>query len=154
MPDIYIQQTDKRYSKRVRKLHLFCRKIIKTAWHSHLPAEVSLVLADDAFIHQLNYQYRGKDMPTNVLSFETGNVPPRGVLWLAGDIIIAYETVLKEAKAQNKTFEAHLAHLLVHGALHLQGYDHLEEKEAQKMEKLEVKLMNLLGFDNPYKDVE
>lgn len=154
MPDICIQQMDKRYSRRVRKLHAFCREVIQTAWHSYKPAEVSLVLADDPFVHKLNFQYRGKDNPTNVLSFETGNIPPKGFLWLAGDIIVAYETVLKEAKNQNKTFEAHFAHLLIHGALHLQGYDHLNEKDAQKMEKLEIKLMQKLGYDNPYKDVE
>lgn len=154
MPNIYIQQNDRRYSKRVKKLHTFCRDIIRSAWHSHLPAEISLVLADDAFVHQLNFKYRNKDCPTNVLSFETGNVPPKGVLWLAGDIIVAYETILKEAKAQNKSFEAHLAHLLIHGTLHLQGYDHLEELEAQKMEKTEIKLMKALGYDDPYKDVE
>ncbi len=154
MPDICIQQNDGRYSRRVKKLHSFCRRIIKSAWHSHLPAEISLVLADDAFVHQLNFQYRNKDCPTNVLSFETGNKPGKGVLWLAGDIIVAYETVLKEARAQNKSFEAHLAHLLIHGTLHLQGYDHLEERQAQQMEKKEIKLMALLGYDNPYKDVE
>ena len=76
------------------------------------------------------------------------------MVWLAGDIIVAYETVLKEAKNQDKTFEAHLAHLLIHGTLHLQGYDHIVENEALKMEKLETKLMKSLGYEDPYKDVE
>ena len=154
MVDIFIQQNDKRYSRRVKKLHVFCKKIIQFAWHSYTPAEVSLVLADDEFVHQLNYQYRHKDSPTNVLSFETKEKPENGMVWLAGDIIVAYETVLKEAKNQDKTFEAHLAHLLIHGTLHLQGYDHIVENEALKMEKLETKLMKSLGYEDPYKDVE
>lgn len=154
MVDIFIQQNDKRYSRRVKKLHAFCKKIIQFAWHSYTPAEVSLVLADDEFVHQLNYHYRHKDSPTNVLSFETKEKPENGMVWLAGDIIVAYETVLKEAKNQDKTFEAHLAHLLIHGTLHLQGYDHLVENEALKMEKLETKLMKSLGYEDPYKDVE
>ena len=82
------------------------------------------------------------------------NLTGIGSINMAGDIIVAYETVLKESRMQNKSFEAHLAHLLIHGTLHLQGYDHLEEKEAQKMEKLETKLMKSLGYDDPYKDVE
>lgn len=152
--DICIQQLDKRYSRRVKTLHAFCKKIIRSAWHKQTPAEISLVLADDEFVHRLNLEYRKKDSSTNVLSFETGNPPPKGFVWLAGDIITAYETILKEAKDQDKTFEAHLAHLLIHGALHLQGYDHLDEKDAVKMETLEKKLMKSLGYDNPYKDVE
>lgn len=153
MPQILIQQQDKRYSRRVKKVQAFCRKIIQSAWKSQEPAEVSLVLSDDETVHVLNKQYRQKDSATNVLSFENAQKPPKGCVWLAGDIILAYETVLKEAKAQGKTFEAHLAHLLVHGALHLQGYDHIEEKQAQKMERLERKIMAQLGYADPYKDV-
>ena len=152
--EISINQSDRRYSRRVKKLHSFCKNVIRTAWRSHTPVEISLVLADDAFVHQLNFQYRNKNQPTNVLSFEEGNPPQKGMLWLAGDIIVAYDTVLKEAKDQNKTFEAHFAHLLIHGALHLQGYDHLNDADAQKMESLEKKLMQKLGYQNPYKDVE
>ena len=81
-----------------------------------------------------------------MLSFE--NEPP-----LAGDIVVAYGVTKAEAKAQGKTFAAHLAHLLTHGALHLQGYDHLTDRQAQKMEKLETKLMKKLGYADPYKGV-
>lgn len=153
MPETDIQLSDKRYSRRVQKVKTFCARLVEHAWHSQEPAEISLVLADDSFVHDLNFRYRGKDCATNVLSFETGHKPPKGQLWLAGDIIVAYETVLKESKAQGKTFESHLAHLLIHGTLHLQGYDHLEEKQAQKMERLETKLMKQLGYEDPYKDV-
>lgn len=153
MPDIAIQQLDQRYTRRIKKLRFFCRRIIAYAWQEYEPAEISLVLADDFFVHELNFKYRNKDCATNVLSFETSNRPVKGQIWLAGDIVIAYETVLNESKAQNKTFESHLAHLLIHGTLHLQGYDHLTEKQAQKMEQLETKLMSELGYEDPYKDV-
>ena len=154
MPEIDIQVRDRRYYLHKIRLKTFCRHIIQSAWQGYEPAEVSLVLADDDFVHVLNRDYRGKDKPTNVLSFENPDKPPKGQPWMAGDIIVAYQTVLKEAKAQNKTFEAHLAHLLIHGTLHLQGYDHLNIKQAQKMEKLETKIMASLGYPDPYKDVE
>ena len=91
---------------------------------------------------------------TNVLPFENAVRPPKGQPWLAGDIIVAYQTVVREAKAQGKTFAAHLAHLLVHGALHLQGYDHLTARQARPMENLEIKIMKRLGYENPYLNVE
>lgn len=153
MLQIFIQQQDARYSKKVKKVQSFCKKIIQSAWLEKIPSEVSLVLSDDEVVHQLNLQYRQKDSPTNVLSFENATRPPKGQIWLAGDIILAYETLLREAKAQNKTFEAHLAHLLIHGALHLQGYDHIKEQDAKIMEALETKLMIKLGYEDPYKDV-
>ena len=107
---------------------------------------VSVVLADNDFVQRLNKQYRGKDNPTNVLSFENE-------LPLAGDIVVAYGVTRDEAKAQGKSFSAHLAHLLTHGTLHLQGYDHLNDKQAKKMEQLEIKLMKRLGYKNPYQGV-
>lgn len=153
MLNIFIQQQDPRYSRKVKKVQAFCKKIIQSAWFEKEPSEVSLVLSDDETVHQLNLQYRQKDSATNVLSFENAVHPPKGQVWLAGDIILAYETLLREAKDQNKTFEAHLAHLLIHGALHLQGYDHIKESQAKKMEALETKIMIKLGYEDPYKDV-
>lgn len=124
----------------------FCQHIVAYAWRGSADAIVSVVLANNDFVHKLNKQYRGKDKPTNVLSFEND-------LPLAGDIVVAYGVTHDEAKAQEKSFSAHLAHLLIHGTLHLQGYDHLTEKQAQKMEKLEIKLMQKLGYKDPYKGV-
>ena len=109
-------------------------------------AEISVVLADDDFVHALNKQYRGKDKPTNVLSFENEGIQ-------AGDIVVAYGVLTREAKEMHKPFLVHLAHLLVHGTLHLQGYDHLTDKQANKMEKLEIKLLKEMGYDNPYSEV-
>ncbi len=154
MPDIQIQINDKRYYRRLKGIRLFCQNIIQSVWNDYEPAEVSLVLADNQFVWDLNKQYRGKDSPTNVLSFETGNRPTNSMPWVAGDIVIAYETVLQEAKAQEKTFESHLAHLLIHGALHLQGYDHINMSDAREMEALETSYMLKLGYEDPYKDFE
>ena len=154
MPNIDIQVRDKRYYFHSLCLCSFCRKIITHAWQGYEPAEVSLVLADDAFVHVLNRDYRGKDCPTNVLSFENADKPIPPQPWMAGDIIVAYQTVKKEARAQGKSFRAHLAHLLIHGTLHIQGFDHLTESQAKKMESLEIKLMRQLGYDDPYQNVE
>ena len=154
MPEIAVQVEDKRYCAKYRLIRSFCRKMVKAAWESGEPAEVSVVLADDDFVHTLNRDYRGQDKPTNVLSFENAVKPPKGQPWLAGDIIVAYETVQKEACALKIPFLTHLAHLLIHGALHLQGYDHLNDKEAQKMESKEIKIMKGLGYPDPYQDVE
>lgn len=154
MPHLDIQITEPAFLEAMPKIKAFCRKIIKQAWCSYEPAEISLVLADDDFIRDLNNRYRGKNMPTNVLSFESGIPVYKTETWLAGDIVISYQTVLKEAKAQDKSFDAHLCHLLIHGALHLQGYDHLEEKQAVQMEAIETFLVQKQGYENPYKDEE
>lgn len=143
---IDIQVLDKHFYLKHLLLQRFCRRVIQNAWQGDQNAIISVVLANNNFVHDLNKRYRGKDCPTNVLSFE--NEAP-----LAGDIVVAYGVTRDEAKAQGKTFSAHFAHLLTHGALHLQGYDHLTEKQAQKMESLEKKLMKKLGYENPYKGV-
>ncbi len=107
--------------------------------------EVSISLVSDAQMKKINFQFRQKNKPTNVLSF-----PAFDEVFL-GDIVIAFETLEREAKEQNKSFENHLTHLILHSILHLLGYDHEEEKEAQKMEKLEIKILHQLGIANPYK---
>ncbi len=112
--------------------------------------EVSLVLADDDFVHGLNKQYRGKDKPTNVLSFPSPEEYQDMDVWLAGDIVVALETLQRESEEQNKPLEAHFVHLLVHGCLHLKGYDHISDEEADVMEALEINILNQLGYKNPY----
>ena len=154
MPEITIQVREKRFYLKKWNLKKFCKRVISAAWQGYEPAEVSVVLADDEFVHILNRDYRDKDCPTNVLSFENAVKPPKGQPWMAGDIVIAYQTVVREAKNQGKSVAAHLAHLLVHGTLHLQGYDHLTAKQAQSMENLEIQIMKTLGYDNPYQNVE
>lgn len=117
------------------------------------PPEVSVLLADDGRVRELNRDWRGKDSPTNVLSFpawEPGTpFVADGPLPL-GDVAVALETVLREAAAEGKTPEAHLAHLVVHGTLHLLGHDHEAEDEAERMEALEVRALEALGIADPY----
>ncbi|MEP4052776.1 MAG: rRNA maturation RNase YbeY [Litorimonas sp.] len=105
--------------------------------------ELSLVLSDDEQVTILNRDYRGKDKPTNVLSF-----PQSGPL--LGDIILARETVAREAQDKGASFAAHLTHLIMHGWLHLQGFDHQTDETASEMESIEIAALATLGIDNPY----
>ncbi len=116
-------------------------------------AELSVLLADDSFVQSLNRKFRGKDKPTNVLSFPHAPVPTDALYdepSSLGDIALAYETVKAEAKTQSKSFDDHLAHLVVHGVLHLLGYDHVDEGDAEKMEARERDLLKLFGIEDPY----
>jgi probable rRNA maturation factor len=108
---------------------------------------VRVVDADESAA--LNERYRGKKGPTNVLSFPFA-VPPRVPNRLLGDLVICAPVVEQEAREQGKSAEAHWAHMVVHGMLHLQGYDHVEELEAEIMETREVEILSKLGVENPY----
>ncbi|KFK95169.1 MULTISPECIES: rRNA maturation RNase YbeY [unclassified Serratia (in: enterobacteria)] len=112
-------------------------------------AEVTIRLVDEAESNELNLTYRGKDKPTNVLSFPF-EAPPGIELPLLGDLIICRQVVEQEAIEQQKTLEAHWAHMVVHGSLHLLGYDHLEDDEAEEMESLETEIMQGMGYPDPY----
>ena len=117
--------------------------------------ELAIVLTDDSAIRALNRDWRGKDQPTNVLSFPapapSGSRPGQpGAVRLMGDIVIAYETVEREARAEQRPFAHHLAHLAVHGFLHLVGHDHAVETEADAMEALEIAVLARLDVPNPY----
>ncbi|WP_134500963.1 rRNA maturation RNase YbeY [Microvirga pakistanensis] len=115
--------------------------------------DVSVMLTDDAQIRELNRTWRGKDKPTNVLSFpapeQPGATGPRHL----GDIALAYETLMRESEEESKELAHHFAHLIVHGVLHLLGYDHEVEAEAEVMEALEVKALASLGIADPYRDM-
>lgn len=111
--------------------------------------EVAILLTGDAEMQALNRQWRGKDAPTNVLSFPSGE--DEGHL---GDVVLAFETVEQEAGEQNIAVADHAAHLVVHGMLHLLGYDHEQEDEAVKMETLETKILATLGIVDPYGNSE
>ncbi|WP_373950049.1 rRNA maturation RNase YbeY [Vibrio pomeroyi] len=112
-------------------------------------AELTVRIVDTDESHQLNHEYRGKDKPTNVLSFPF-EAPPGIELDLLGDLIICRQVVEKEAEEQNKPLLAHWAHMVVHGSLHLLGYDHIEDDEAEEMESLETEIMQAMGFEDPY----
>lgn len=113
------------------------------------PFELTIRLVDEQESQQLNCQYRGKDKPTNVLSFPF-EVPEGIELDLLGDLIICAPVVEREAVEQKKALTAHWAHMVVHGCLHLLGYDHIEDDEADEMEALETKIIIALGFPAPY----
>ena len=112
-------------------------------------AELTISIVDTEESHQLNHEYRGKDKPTNVLFFPF-EAPPGIELDLLGDLIICRQVVEKEAEEQNKPLLAHWAHMVVHGSLHLLGYDHIEDDEAEEMESLETEIMQAMGFEDPY----
>jgi probable rRNA maturation factor len=111
--------------------------------------ELTVRIVDTQESHQLNHEYRGKDKPTNVLSFPF-EAPPGIELDLLGDLIICRQVVEKEAEEQNKPLLAHWAHMVVHGSLHLLCYDHIEDDEAEEMESLETEIMQTMGFEDPY----
>ena len=111
--------------------------------------EMTVRIVDEAESHELNLTYRGKDRPTNVLSFPF-ECPDEVELPLLGDLVICRQVVEREAEEQEKPLMAHWAHMVVHGCLHLLGYDHIEDDEAEEMESLETQIMQGLGFDDPY----
>lgn len=117
-------------------------------------AEIAVKLADDASIRALNRDWRGKDSATNVLSFPTPEVARAGGDPHLGDIAIAFETLQREAEAEGKPFADHLAHLAVHGTLHLLGYDHEVAEEAEEMEAMERRVLADLGVPDPYSETE
>ena len=113
-------------------------------------AEVSCLFCDDATIRSLNARWRGIDTATNVLSFPSG--APLGSAALLGDIVLAFETVEREASAEHKSIDDHVTHLVIHGLLHLVGFDHERPEEADAMEALESRTMAALGRPDPYAD--
>jgi probable rRNA maturation factor len=149
-----------------------CESLVETAVHATLSQspeakkmliagiepEISIVLANDDLVHTLNREYRNKDKPTNVLSFamldgENGwEAPKQPGPCPLGDLILAYETVDRESRDENKPFPHHLTHLIIHGTLHLLGYDHMNDMDSEEMESLEIQLLKGLNIENPYKD--
>jgi probable rRNA maturation factor len=119
---------------------------------SRVGHELSFVLTDDKRMRALNRTYRGKDKPTNVLSFAAldGETPKPAMPWILGDVVLTSGVIAREAKAQRKSVTDHLSHLAVHGVLHLLGYDHDDDTDAEAMEALEVSALAKRGIANPY----
>ena len=157
--DIDITIQNKNWLKQIENIEAYSKKVItgilRKISNNVEHTEISIVLADNVFIQNLNKEYRHKDKPTNVLSFPItepdeamNNIP-----FLAlGDIIIALETIQNEAKDQNKSIQDHFTHMLVHGCLHLFHYDHFTDVQALEMEALEIEILDGLGIKNPYED--
>ncbi len=119
------------------------------AYLNKTDAVASMMVTTSEEIQQLNKQYRHKDMPTNVLSFPM-QLPEELDIHFLGDIALCASVIKTEAEQQSKTEQSHWAHMVVHGMLHLQGYDHIEDAQAEEMEQLEINILNKLGFENPY----
>lgn len=135
----------------------YIKKVIETALRYidvNQDCEIGIACVDHDESHKLNLEYRQKDKPTNVLSFPSDipeEVLPLLDAWPMGDLVICIPVVLQEAIDQSKTPIEHFTHMLVHGVLHLMGYDHeTSEADAEEMEALEIKILAKLGFDNPY----
>lgn len=111
---------------------------------------VAILLTDDAAVQKLNARFRGKDQPTNVLSFPAADMPMPGLPPAWGDIVLAHGTCAREAAEQGKSLSDHLSHLVVHGILHLRGHDHEDDAEADTMEGLERHILADLGIADPY----
>lgn len=116
-----------------------------------LDSEITIRVVSEQESQTLNHQYRNKDKPTNVLSFPFES-PAQIQIDLLGDLVICADIVEKEAKLQNKLISHHWAHMIIHGTLHLLGFDHVEEQQAQQMEALEIALLAKLAIDDPYQD--
>ncbi|KZX79034.1 rRNA maturation RNase YbeY [Oleiphilus sp. HI0009] len=119
------------------------------AYQGEKHLEMTIRIVEEEESHALNFEYRGKDKSTNVLSFPF-EAPEFVEIDLLGDLVICKPVVELEAKEQDKQLEAHWAHMVIHGTLHLQGYDHIHDDEAEEMERLEITILSDLGYDNPY----
>jgi probable rRNA maturation factor len=134
-----------------------CRRAVAAALQESgaaRPGESAVVLADDRLVRRLNRDWRGKDAPTNVLAFPSDppDDPSAADPPLLGDVVIALGTVRREARSDDKPVADHLAHLVIHGTLHLLGHDHQRARQAARMEALEVAALARLGIANPYRD--
>lgn len=154
---IAVERLDPAWSALAPGISSVARKAARAALAAALPtgprAEIALALGDDALLRRLNRDYRGRDKPTNVLSFPFA--APPGTLAQSGrflgDVAVARETLLAEAAAEGKPAVNHLSHLIVHGVLHLLGYDHERAADARRMEALERKILAGLGIPDPYR---
>ncbi|MBS0386712.1 MAG: rRNA maturation RNase YbeY [Proteobacteria bacterium] len=129
---------------------VLCRALAAAAEREQVEGVVSVLLGDDAAIAGMNREFRGREGATNVLSFPPAQPDPPGPGRFLGDIALAAETIVEEAQFQGKSFDAHAAHLVVHGFLHLLGYDHENDADASRMEARETEILRSVGIDDPY----
>lgn len=147
LAQVEIVLEEKSWEKQIKDLQAFCDAIcnkVLNGFDVQNPV-IAILFTNDEKMQSLNKLWRNIDKPTNVLSFP--NIDTDFVL---GDIALGYEYCENEAKLQNKSFENHLTHLIIHGVLHLLGYDHIDENEAEEMESLEKEILATLGISDPY----
>ena len=158
-PKFHITIDDDRWKSHRLGLEKLCAESIGLAWSSirtktSPPIFISISFTNDRAIKKINAATRGKNKPTNILSFQSfesvKDLPRVTSPVPVGDLVLSYETIFAEAESEDKKIKHHLTHLLIHGFLHLFGYDHMTSKEADIMEKLEIKLLKALGIPNPY----
>jgi probable rRNA maturation factor len=159
--EIHVAVASRAWTRKLRTAAACARRaataaIIGAAGGSRNTMEISILLATDHALRRLNHDFRGIDKPTNVLSFlahspDDEQIP--GAPVLLGDVAVAYGVSEREARGAGKSFAAHLSHLVVHGVLHLLGYDHQRDRDALKMEKLETKILAGLGITDPYTEI-
>ena len=140
--DICIAVLDPRWRRSLARTEAVVRQAAVAALESFAGGPIAIALGDDALLRQLNRDFRGKDKPTNVLSFAASQG--------AGDVALAYETCRREARRQRKSFAGHVRHLVVHGTLHLRGFDHETAADAFAMEARERRVLRRLGLPDPY----
>lgn len=131
------------------KRHQVAKVIRHSLVHKYSNITLIIQIVDNQTSQEINLNYRNIDKPTNVISLEYADSREK-FNFLTGELFLSDDVIIHEASLQNKTIEAHYVHMLVHGLLHLQGYDHQTDDDALEMEALEIKILQSLGFDNPY----
>jgi len=157
MTEVILETADWRWREALKNAEALAKKAVTTVLelegHGDKGVIVNVTLSSDAKVRVLNRDWRGKDMPTNVLSFPLMPIRGKrmkGVPLVLGDIVLARQTLLREAAEPGKTLKGHFLHLVVHGTLHLLGHDHMNAREALRMEKREIVALTALGAPNPY----
>lgn len=153
MPVIDIRIAAGQWRRQLPGAEALIRDSAVSAWRAgggRGDVEISVLLADDETVRRLNARHRGRDNATNVLSFPVDSAPDAPAAALLGDVVLACETIAAEAQAQGKSLADHARHLVVHGVLHLMGYDHEDDASAEAMERLEVSVLAGFGVANPY----